>query len=305
MSIKRLFLALLILASLSFIALIRTDGFSLSKIQGPLLAGSLKEIDLPSRSALNQPFHYLAKGRQCFVFESEDHKTVIKFLNYDRFRLLFPFDRLLPTVLKDWKEKRQKRFQATLKSYELAYEMLREETGILSLHLQEGGGLPALHIVDRAHRDHSIDLNGTAFILQKKATMIFEKLENASQSGIKQGILDYIAFIQKRCSLYIADDDRDVGINFGFCDGRLLLLDPGRLFIDPTLAEPDRVSREMKIATKRFRKWVEKHHPESLACSRKIFLKPRKSQFGNLLHFSFFLEKVRGSAHDFHFFGAG
>jgi hypothetical protein len=268
---KRFFIPLFIAAALILFTLYRINGFDLCKISGSLAQGAAVSPEPEYRDSLHQPFYYLAKGRQCFVFVSADGQTVIKFLNYNRFSLPKWLD-ALPCWQKriaKLKVKRSLRFDATIESFRIAMEYLPEETGILYLHLQEGGHLPKLQIVDRAHRIHHVDLNRTAFVLQKKAIPIFDELESRYQMGgaeaLNEGIQSFVSFIKKRSALLVADDDRDVGINFGFHNGHLMLLDPGRLFYDPTLKNPERVEREIKIASKRLRQWLNEHHPDSIA----------------------------------------
>ena len=270
---NRFFLPLFIAIALSLFTFYRTDGFYLSRIQGPLSQGTAPLPDLECRDYLHQPFYYLAKGRQCFVFTSADDQIVIKFLNYSRFS--FPgwlADFPLPHYWKMWlvslEDKRHLRFESTMKSFQLAMEQLREETGLIYLHIQRGGNLPVIEIVDRAHRKHRMDLNNMAFIVQKKAVPIYEELDNLYKTGgaesLNEGIGIFVSFLQKRCALYLADDDRDVKINFGFDRGRLVLLDPGRLFYDPTLSNRARIERELRIASKRLRQWLEQNYPQSV-----------------------------------------
>jgi hypothetical protein len=286
------------------------------------LDGSPAPIDEECRSILNQSFHYLGKGRQCFVFVSDDGRSVIKLLNYRRFSL--------PSILPRWiekirmlDEKRQRRFNQTMNSLQLANTYLRQETGMLYLHLEKGGFLPLLKLEDRAHRKHLVNLNEVAFVLQKKVTPIFEELTNRYQKGgiesLKEGVAEFFALIDRRCSLMIADDDRDVEINYGFYterdskigigqggaldlsqtlsvpmqpnfdklgevgrlkvrgsptqaepilesrtvyDGHIVLLDPGRLYLDHSLNDPERLAREKAIASKRLKKWLLVHYPE-------------------------------------------
>src|SRR5579872_1148087 len=81
----RIFVAL----ALSWTAIERTDGFSLSLIEGPLPLKEMDRIDwdpVSIEQALSQPFHYLGKGRQSFVFASEDGKWVLKFFNQKYFQ---------------------------------------------------------------------------------------------------------------------------------------------------------------------------------------------------------------------------
>lgn len=271
---KRVLLVTIIAILLVLFTLYRIDGFFLYKIQGPLISGKVEKPSLDLILSLSQPYHYLAKGRQCFVFESNDGQTVIKFLNYRRFSLpVFLRDIPLPHYWKMWilglDEKRRLRFESTMESFQLVEKHFLDETAIMYIHLKEGGNLPILQITDRGHRTHQIDLNHTAFIVQKKAHPIFAELQNRWQSGqqvaFQEGLQEFVDLIHKRCSYQLADDDRDVGINFGFCEGRLILLDPGRLYHDPDLKEPQRLEEEMQIASKRLRIWLSQNHPEFVA----------------------------------------
>jgi hypothetical protein len=273
-AIKKFYLTVLIVAVLSSFVYCRIDGFWSSSIQGPLSTGDAPECPLEVFEQLRQPYHYLAKGRQCFVFESDDKKTVIKFLNYRRFSLPPWITRLpLPVSWRKWlvekNDARQSRFTKTIDSFFLAFRYLRFETGITYLHLQRGGSLPVVTLIDRGHRTHQIDLNKTAFIVQRRATPIFEELRSRHQLGgdpfVNEAIDAFVSFLQRRCALTLADDDRDVEINFGFVHGQLVLLDPGRLFIDPTLIQKERVAREMFIASRRLRKWLTLNAPSSAA----------------------------------------
>ena len=57
-----------------------TEGFSIRRINAaPLLPFSNHGNTLLTEEILKQPFHYLARGGQSFVFVSEDQKYVIKF----------------------------------------------------------------------------------------------------------------------------------------------------------------------------------------------------------------------------------
>ena len=129
--------------------------------------------------------------------------------------------------------------------------------------------MPAIEIVDRTNRSHRVDLNNTAFFLQKKVIPIYEALDSLYLTGgdesLNEGIRVFVSFLQRRCALHLADDDRDVEINFGFDQDQLILLDPGRLFYDPSLKKPERVEREMRIASKRLRRWLSQNYPQSAA----------------------------------------
>ena len=258
--VKRFFVVLFLFAW----TLWRLDGFSLEKIQGSLQIGSAVEPSEETLAFLKQPYRYLAKGHQCFAFVSEDGKNVIKFFNYSRFSLPFPLEHI--SYFEPLYQKRQARFAPTMQSYEIAEAYLREETGLIYVHLQKGGKLPILELEDRGKRHHRIDLNQTAFILQKFATPIYEELEKRFQTlgkeGLEESLSCFLALLQKRCQLGIADDDRDVEINFGFCEKKPMLLDPGRLYFEKSLQSKVGIEKELRAATKKLRRYLAKTHPE-------------------------------------------
>ena len=242
----------------------RLDGFFPAKIQGPLQMGKASHPSEEALGYLEQPYCYLAKGRQCFAFLSQDGKTVVKFFNYNRFSLPFPLNHL--PFLKSLYQKRQSRFIPTMQSYEIANEYLQEETGLLYVHLQQGGGLPDLEIKDRGGGRHCIDLNKTAFVLQRFAKPIYEefqeRFQQSGQEGVEEAVQSFLMILHKRCALGIADDDRDVEINFGFCNETAMLLDPGRLFFDQGLQTKEGVEEEMRAATRKLRRYLKKNYPE-------------------------------------------
>jgi hypothetical protein len=245
----------LIAISLSYVAYLRTDFFSPIKIQAPLtesIDGPLSDL---AKEALTQPYFYLGKGRQCYVFVSQDGKTVVKFFNHKYLKL--PWYSLL---LKNEEIKRKGRQKYYQESYSLA---LHGESAILHLHLGKSKiRLPQLSIQDRAHRFFTIDLNQTPFVLQSRGESFYEGLEKI---GLKEGIDQFVALISHRIEKKIADADHDVEHNFGLLEGKVFHLDPGRLFFEPYLWEPDRLAHEWWSATHRFRNFLLEKHPEAVS----------------------------------------
>lgn len=82
---KKCLFCLLVLWSLFFI-FHKNQGFRPSKIFFPaelsFTDASQKKIEID-----HQTFHYLSKGRQCFVFINEDKTYVLKFLRFDKLQL--------------------------------------------------------------------------------------------------------------------------------------------------------------------------------------------------------------------------
>lgn len=245
----------------------RTDGFSLHKIEAPQLIAFSPPLSPENRDALSQPYYYLGKGRQCFVFASEDGKTVLKFFNKNY--LMEPwYTQILP---KKWKAdqiaKRAERRDYYFHSYAIAKELFDEE--ILHLHLGESSeALPTIPVIDKASRLLYVDLNQTPFVLQKKGTPFYEALNNAfvkdGLPGLENLIDQFIATIAHQIEKQIADADHDVEHNWGVVDGKIFHLDPGRLYVDDQLSHTERVQKEWWSTTHRFRRWLLNHYPETV-----------------------------------------
>lgn len=254
---------------MSALAWKRTDGFRISEIEGPLFLPSRSDLSEEVLEILQQPFTYLGKGRQCFVFESADHKTVIKFFNQSYTQMPW-YEAFL--FNQEWKRKelfkRAQRKRYYLSSYLLAEKELKEETALLFVH--QGGcakKLPQLHITDRASRNWSLDLNQIPFILQKKGESFYHSLEQVAtlegSAGMQRWIDQYLDFLALRMEKQIADADQDTEHNLGVLDGHICLLDPGRLYREEQLQDPKRRKEEWERATRQLRSWLQSHHPSA------------------------------------------
>jgi hypothetical protein len=256
-----------VVAALLAIFYVRTDGFSPSHIQSPLVEKASESPTTPVLQVLSQPYHYLAKGRQSFVFESEDGSTVIKFFN--RKYIAEPwYTEFLPEKLRQKeKAKRERRKYFYSQSYDLAWKKLGE--GILYLHMGATEGLPTVTLVDKGGRKFSIDLNRIPFVLQKKGILLYSYLNSAylreGREGLENGIKTFVGEVSKRIALQIGDGDQDVKNNWGFVDGHVFHLDPGRLYFDENLADRALQRSEWNSATRNFRKWLLKNYPESVS----------------------------------------
>lgn len=258
---RRYLFPFLVGAFLYLIALVRTDGFSPSIIQAPLSENRASLCEGGIRKVFLQPFRYLSKGRQCFVFESEDGKYVLKFFNQKY--LTMPWYSFL------WEEKERAKRSLRRHFYENSYQIAFQELGeeILYLHLSSSNDLPEVTLVDRAKRDFQIDLNQVPFVLQKKGAPIYSALDTIYQEegigGIYKEIDHFVAAISHRIEKNIADGDSDVEHNWGYVDGKLFHLDPGRLYYEKELQNPERLQREWDNATRGFHKWLRKKYPEA------------------------------------------
>lgn len=257
-----------------------TDGFHLSKIhssfdENPVwnLPSLKKEEKSEILKILDQKFFYIGKGRQAFVFESEDGKYVIKFFNQERFRLPEWMEKIpLPSYLEERRKfkscKREQRVIPSFLSFKLAYEKMKEETGFVFLQLNRIHQFEKpLSIIDPIRREDEIDLNTVEFVLQKKVKMIYPALEQIKkekgQEAFENAIQSFLNVILSRLSKGIVDDDLDVEINYGFIDEKAILIDAGRLSEDfRVILRHPYFKRELLKSTKFFLRWLRKNHPE-------------------------------------------
>lgn len=246
----------LVAGLLCLLAIYRTDGFSPEAIEAPWTTSASCLPGESERQILYSPFRYLGKGRQCFVFESGDF--VLKFFN--RNYLQVPWYGGAKERLK-----RAKRMGFYEKSYEIAQRELGEE--IVYLHLGPSQGLPEVLLIDKIGREFLVDLNQVPFVLQRKGTPIYPTLQaiydQEGMEGLKREISQFVEAVQKRIAKGVADADSDVEHNWGYTEGRLFHLDPGRLYYEKDLQNPEHLKREWHNATHGLHKWLKNHYPEA------------------------------------------
>ncbi len=278
---------------------LKTLGFCLQKIQTDDLSYQ-QQWDVPSLSReeehqmkrlLSQPYYLIGVGSECFAFMSEDGQAVIKFFKLDQARPVYfnrglfaedysayagtlsdhPLTRLnLPTPFHHWLQRflgiREFRIQRTFSSIKLAYDNLKEETGLLYLHLNPTDHLcQTLTLYDGNAIRHEINVDSARFFLQKSAVPLehhFTMLHNNKRhEEAKKSIDSLLHLIVMRCKKGFAD--RDVfNKNFGFIGNQAVEIDTGSFSVDRHMQEPWVYKQELFYATLELKKWLQKHYPE-------------------------------------------
>lgn len=226
---------------------------------------SLKEI-------LSQKFSYLGKGCQSYVFASEDGKYVLKFVKYQRFRpqewlnyfaSIPAVDRYRLAKI----EKKQKKLDMLFSSWKLAYEKLKDETGLVFVHLNKSNDLQQrITIYDKMGFKHELDTDKMEFLLQKRAKMLcptITSLEEEGQSEKAQALLDrLLSMILSEYDRGLADNDHALMQNTGVYEGQPLHIDVGQFVVKPEMRDPSVYKQELFSKTYKFSKWLERHHSE-------------------------------------------
>ncbi len=223
-----------------------TDGFKIAKmrVEYPIHPEWEVSLDPHLLPLLNQPFRYLAKGAQAFVFESEDQTVVLKF-----FRFHTPYSELKISDL----------FNAA----HIAYQQLKEETGLLYIHLNPTQlDLPTIHCTDAVGRSYSFRLDECRFALQKRAKSFPQAIQEAlaDPREMQKRIDQWIELLVSRTEKGIFNSDPSLSRNFGFLDNRAIEFDFGNF-------KPSPHSREVEIEryASRFRSHLKESAPEWIA----------------------------------------
>ncbi len=238
----------------------KTDGFTLPKISSTLTYDQRWETPFPNpdelASIFKQRFTYLKAGGQSYVFASEDGRYVIKFFKHYRMRLLpliakVPLPKKLYALREKQRAKRQRKLLRDFTSYKLAYDLLKDETALVCVHLNKGKASPlSVTIVDRLNIAHTLDLSRYEFVLQKKAFLAYPYLEKLVKEGqiekAKEALDSFCSLIVRRCSLGVYDEDAKVHRNVGFIDNQAIIIDVGRLKPDESRKDPAVQERDLK-----------------------------------------------------------
>lgn len=218
------------------------DEFRIDKIAMNRTEG-LPEFPLPDLEFLeSKKFSYLGHGGQSIAFVSDDKQYVLKFFLEKQIHGPKRYPIPKPThFFPSHREKRRKRREKkrffsllkTMKNYATAYEKIPECTGILALHLNATEDpLPSITVKDFKGNSHTVDLAKASFVLQKKADLVLEKLEQAASEEEKRSLLFSLEeLFKKRARNGFIDIERSFMIeaNYGFLGSEPIQFDVGNI----------------------------------------------------------------------------
>ena len=245
-----LFLNFFLFLIIFIITDIKNDFFNIKKISYDIEYNSSWDVENnvnleDVNDYLSNTFCYLGKGRQCFVFEDKKNDLIIKFFNQSKFIIidflkLFFIDKIYNFFNYGRIDYKLQKGLRSINSYALAFNYLKDETGIIYLHLNKTNNLfsKRLKILTKDKNANYIDLDNTCFVIQKKAKPLFLTIDCLFKKDIneaKKAIDGIVNIIQKRCDLCIYDSDFQMDSNFGFVNDKPIIFDCGRFIKNPHL----------------------------------------------------------------------
>lgn len=254
----------------------QTRGFRLSKIAEsttPRPKEALEEnCPAPIASLLDQQFHYFARGKQSFVFLSEDGEYVLKIFNntYQRKIKAMHLLSFLPWIGQWAKEKElyfQSKLHRTFQSYQIAMSQMQEKSGLCYTHLFPSHSLPKkLTLVDPLHITHTVDPNTLGFLIQKRVQLAYPCLKSWIDAGKWE---EAQAALHSLMELFfwkfrngIADNDPLIRTNYGFTGTTACQIDVGPLSQDDSLKKIAHQKTEITRIVASLKKWLNENGPD-------------------------------------------
>ncbi|MEX0962294.1 MAG: hypothetical protein WDZ28_05515 [Simkaniaceae bacterium] len=240
----------------------RTRGFSLKKITSYYRQASSTQPQPKNLSTIcNQPFTFLGSGNHTYAFVSEDNQYVIKFFKQKHMRTQEFF---LPLKRKAQRKRLRNR---TLLSYEIAFFELKEETGLIFLHLDKSPLFDIqLKIIDQNGTSYTLPANEYEFLIQKKAELAFRYIEKLLKKNQSNEALDAMMALLKlnHRRMEKGIDDRDIQFfkNFGFAEGKAIEIDVGEFTYDEKQKSALHQKKELKRLSSQLLFYVDHHAPE-------------------------------------------
>ncbi len=242
------------------------DGFSPRRVL-PLNRQIAYGWDKSVEEILKQTFTYVGRGRQCFAFESEDGKYILKFPRTDIYSTPF-WAKVLP--VKSYRKRLEKnhleREQFLLSSFQICFDELQDQTAILAAHLgRSKRSLQFLMVKDALGCLHQLPLYKTSFILQYKKPLLIPSLKHTidnknfeKASQILDALVDVVV---DRAKKGVLNRDRSFLRNYGFDGTKAYQIDVGSFFKNPTLSQRDAFQKSVRDSMDPVQEWLAQIDP--------------------------------------------
>jgi hypothetical protein len=252
--------------------------FSLSKIasahetfqqENPLILNVEEKKELDQLFSRN--FTFFGKSNHAYLFLSEDHKYVIKFLKRNTIApksWLSYFPLSFNPYYQDFCQKQEEQ-KKVFSAYNNAFMEFKEETGLVYMHLNPTHVWnKKISIFDKNGKLYAVDLDKTSFYVQKRAQLIYPRIAELMRIGdvqhamtIISSIFSLIDFLGKKG---VCDHDLSLYKNIGLIDDKAVQLAISKLHLDQSHTHNNTYKQNIPLITEPFRRWIKKNYPELL-----------------------------------------
>jgi hypothetical protein len=114
--------------------------------------------------------------------------------------------------------------------------------------------------------EHKIDLDKTDFILQRRAQLVHDKIDQQMAAndieGAKHTITSIVDLIVYRCKKGYVDKDPNIATNCGILGDKAIKIDVGRFALDPKMTNPLYYKPELLRLVRPFHSRLSQKYPE-------------------------------------------
>jgi len=268
---------LLILASAVFLATKPpSKEFSIQQISSHFEYNPEWETSQQEKAAfdalLNETFFFVGKGRQSFAFCNEKNTHVIKFLkcrrlDVDPWLRTLSFLPIIHNIYQKQLQKKCLRKEKLLNSWKIAFEVLKEESGLIYLHLNKTDSLnKQVKVVDDKGKTYLLNLDDYLFCIQRRAKPTFEgikaEMENHNTIKATQMISQLIVLMVDMHQKGIVNLDPYLQGNTGFLEDRAVHIDIGRFVKSESIKTPENSQKHLHNILNELSNWLESNYPE-------------------------------------------
>lgn len=214
---------------------------------------------------VDQTFTFLGFGGESLVFLSQDKNYVLKVFKKHRIHPAFYLKPLsfIPQV-NDFLKMREIRYMRFWTSLKVQAEDLKNEAGLLCVHMPDGEMGLKTNLIDAIGCAHPISLDGVTFVLQKKASLFRETyLKETSIQKREEMLLALVNLYKDLTNKGYKIWDNSISRNVGLLDGKAFLIDAGSVAKLPQ-------EESIKQSFKHLKIWVDKYDPERKAFIKKL-----------------------------------
>jgi hypothetical protein len=205
----------------------------------------LEKLPPCMETLLTKPLLFLGMGSQCVVFAPSKEPYVCKICKASRYEMPSflekkPLSLLLKDHLAKKRKEKEKRRLSDFSSYQIAYEHLQQECGILFMHLHQTNSFAgSFTLIDPLLTQHKLDADKTLFYIQRKTALLSPYIQDLLKKKQKKEIE---LLLQQIIDLALQTGKKGIRMkdishkNIGIYEKKPLWIDPGRLIQDPSFA---------------------------------------------------------------------
>lgn len=219
---------------------------------------------------LQKRFSYLSKGAQSYVFESDDHKYVLKFFKFKHLKpspLVNYLPPISPFAYFQQKEidRKQRKLYEVFSGHKLAYDFLRKESGLIYIQLNPTHLHRPITVIDKLGFEREVDLGKVVFVIQEKGDTLRAVLSNllaqGNSAGAKMRIRQVLNLYLSEYRKGLYDHDHGVMRNIGFVANEPIHLDIGKVMADERMKKPEYFRNDLLKVIASIDHWLLGTHP--------------------------------------------